>query len=628
MNTYQQFIFYRTYSRWNEKERRRETWEETVGRYIDYMASRLGDKLEKEEYTELKDAIIALEVMPSMRLLWSAGEAVEKSNAAAYNCSYIAPQKWQDFGEILYLLTCGCGVGFSCEQHIVDALPVIKKQTGEWKEEYSIPDSRIGWADALVYALKWTAEGYETEFDYTKIRPAGARLKTMGGRASGPGPLIGLIEFAKEKIKSRQGQKLRPIDVHDIICKIGDVVVSGGVRRSSEISLSDLKDEDMRGAKTGAFYVTEPQRSMANNSAVYATKPTQAEFMKEWLALMESGTGERGIFNRGGLEEQMPTRRWKKSHDYIDFMGTNPCGEITLRSKEFCNLTEVVARETDTKKSLLRKVRLASILGTYQSMFSDFQYLSDEWKKNCEDERLLGVSITGQYDCPVVRNANTLRALKECAVDTNREYAERFGIKPSASVTCVKPSGTVSQLVNASSGLHSRYSEYYIRRVRISSTDPLFKMLAAQGIPHNPEVGQDMATATTFVLEFPIAGPSSKNSEKISALEQLEYWKTVKMNYTEHNPSCTIYVNDDEWLRVASWVYDNWDIIGGISFLPREKHAYQLAPYESITRTQYEKLSRKMPRIDFNALTQWEEEDNTEGSRALACAGNVCEITL
>lgn len=627
MSPYQQFIFTRTYSRFRDDLGRRETWEEVVDRYMSFMRKNLQDKLHEGEYEEIKESILNQDVVPSMRLMWGAGEAVEKNNAIAYNCSFVAPTKWQDFGEILFLLTCGCGVGFSVESKFVEQLPTIGNYTGKNKETFVVPDSREGWADALVFGLSKWSIGEDAQFDFSKVRPKGARLKTMGGRASGPDPLRNLLEFAKEKILARQGYKLRTIDVHDVVCKIGDVVIAGGVRRSSEISLSDLTDKDLRDAKQGAFYNNEPQRSMANNSAVYEEKPPIVAFMKEWISLMGSGSGERGIFNRGGLSKQMPKRRVEMNKEHIDSIGTNPCGEINLRNKQFCNLSEVVARKNDTQVTLMDKIRIATILGTYQSTLTNFKYLSKEWKKNCEEERLLGVSITGQYDCKRVRNETTLEAMRDYSVKINKQYAKRFGINHSTSVTCVKPSGTVSQLVDASSGMHPRHSEYYIRRVRISSTDPLFRMMKDQGFPYKPEVGQLEETATTFVLEFPIKSPDGAiTSDDLNAIDQLEHWKMVKENYTEHNPSNTIYVKDDEWLSVGSWVWDNWDIIGGLSFLPKTNHVYELAPYESITKSEYEKLEKSTPKIDFSLLSKYEFEDNTVGSKELACSGNVCEV--
>jgi len=625
---YRQFIFFRTYSRWNDELGRRETWEEVVDRYIDFMRENLRDKLPQSDYEEIREAILNQEVVPSMRAMWGAGDPIRKNNAIAYNCSFLAPTQWKDFGEILFLLTCGCGVGFSVEHKFIEQLPEIKPQSNKKVKKHVVPDSREGWADALVDGLTTWANGEDVEFDFSKIRPKGVRLKTMGGRASGPEPLKNLLEFVKEKMLERQGHQLRSIDVHDIVCKIGDIVIAGGVRRSSEISLSDLTDKDLRDAKNGAFYLNEPQRSMANNSAVYEEKPPLVGFMREWMALMESGSGERGIFNRGGLKEQMPKRRYENMGDLIDLTGTNPCGEITLRSKEFCNLSEVVARKDDTHMSLQDKMRIATIIGTYQSMLTDFPYLSEEWKKNCEEERLLGVSITGQYDCKKVRNATTLETLRDYAIKINKQYAKKFGINPSASITCVKPSGTVSQLVDASSGMHPRYAPFYIRRVRISSTDPLYKMLKDQGVPCKPEVGQLEETANTFVFEFPVKSPKGAvTSSEVNAMDQLEHWKMVKENFTEHNPSNTIYVQEDEWLDVGAWVWSNWNIIGGLSFLPKTNHVYELAPYEEIDEETYDKMVKEMPKIDFLKLTEYEEQDNTEGAKSYACGGaGTCEI--
>jgi ribonucleoside-diphosphate reductase alpha chain len=527
----------------------------------------------------------------------------------------------------MYVSMCGCGVGFSVERQFVEKLPQVKKQTGKKLKTHVIEDSKEGWARALVLGLETWFGGKDIDFDFSQLRPMGARLKTMGGRSSGPDPLKAVLEFSKRKILSRQGRRLSPIDVHDIICKIGEVVVSGGVRRTALISLSDLDDEEMRAAKFGQFYITEPQRSMANNSAVYNEKPSTSDFLEEWLSLVKSGSGERGIFNRGGLSKQIPERRLKLSKKYLGEMGTNPCGEILLRSKEFCNLSEIVARYEDTEESLIKKAKIASILGTYQATLTNFSFLSSEWKNNCEEERLLGVSITGQWDCPAVRNPLTLRKLKETAVEVNKIYAKKFGIKPSASVTCVKPSGTVSQLVDSSSGLHPRHSKYYIRRIRISATDSLFKMLKDQKVRFYPEVGQSYENATTYVLEFPVKAPdNSVFRNDLSAIEQLEYWKMVKENYTEHNPSVTISVGNDEWIDVAGWLYKNWDILGGLSFLPREDFVYQLAPYEEISEEKFNKIISEFPYIDFSNILLYEKEDETQGAKELACVSGTCEI--
>ncbi len=637
-NSLAEFVYYRTYARWIETERRRETWIETVDRYISFMKENLGDKLKPTEYNELREAILKQEVMPSMRLLQFSGPAARKTNVCAYNCSYIAPQNFQDVAEIMYISMCGTGVGWSVESQNVQRFQQIEVQTGKKIKRHTIADSKEGWADALALGMHTWAEGADVDFDFSFLRPAGARLKTMGGKSSGPEPLQRLLEFTRRKILNRQGKRLRNIDLHDIICMVGDCVVSGGVRRSAMISLSDLDDQDIRDAKKGQFYLTEPQRSLANNSAVYTHKPTSEEFLEEWVALTKSGSGERGIFNRESLSHTLPTRRLevlKKQGGYfningesiIGLIGTNPCGEIILQSKQFCNLSEVVVRTNDTQATLTKKIRLAALIGTYQSTLTDFPYLSKDWQKNCEAERLLGVSITGQWDSPTIRNDKILDILKNEAIKANTKYATRFNIKNSTCVTCVKPSGTVSQLVDCASGMHPRHAPFYIRRIRISATDALFKMLRDQGVPYQPEVGQTEATATTYVFSFPVKSPSgSIYKNNLSALDLLEYWKIVKLHYTEHNPSVTISVGENEWIAVANWVYENWDIIGGLSFLPRSNHVYQLAPYEEINEQQYEEMKKKFIGIDFAKIVTYEAEDETEMKRELACTGGSCEL--
>jgi ribonucleoside-triphosphate reductase len=622
-----EFVYYRTYSRWIDEEGRRETWIETVDRYMDFMRENLGERLSEAEYAELRQAILTQEVMPSMRLLWSAGKAARNNNAAAYNCSFIAPTQLDDFAEIMFLLMCGVGVGFSVESQNVQLLPIIRRQTGEMLPTYVVEDSKEGWGDALKLGLKTWYEGRDIRFDFSRVRPAGARLHTMGGRSSGPGPLKALLEFARGKILANQGKRLSNLDVHDIICKIGEVVEMGGVRRSALISLSDFDDDDLRTAKSGHFYINNPQRAMANNSAVYEARPRAVDFLEEWLALAKSGSGERGLFNRGGLPKQLPARRWAGFEPYWPKSGTNPCGEIILRSKQFCNLTEVVARAGDDEAALARKIRLAAILGTYQATLTHFPYISDEWRKNCEEERLLGVSITGMWDCATVRDPAVLSRLREIAVATNAEYAARFGINAATAVTCVKPSGTVSQLVDSASGMHPRYAHYYLRRIRISATDPLFTMLKEQKFPYHPEVGQLEASATSFVLEFPVKAPDGCITRNdLDALQQLEFWKTVKLHYTEHNPSVTISVGADEWIATADWLYRNWDLLGGLSFLPRTDTVYELAPYEEITAEEYERRMAALPRIDFSHIVVYEKEDTTKGAKEFACVSGQCEI--
>ena len=621
-NALGEFVYYRTYARWIERERRRERWPETVDRYVDFMRENLGNKLTEEEYREVHEAIVHQEVMPSMRLMQFSGKAVRKTNVCAYNCSFIAPQCLDDFAEIMYILMCGSGVGFSVEQTHVCRLPTIRHQAGFTYPTHTVDDSREGWCDALKHGLRVWFEGSDVDFDFSQLRPAGARLKTMGGKSSGPEPLRHLLIFIRTKILSKQDMQLSTIDVHDIICMIGRIVVAGGVRRSALISLSDLHDQDLRDAKKGVFWEHTPQRFLANNSAVYDHKPTVEEFMEEWLALIKSGTGERGIFNRAGLKKSLPARRV-----YCDYLGTNPCGEIILRSKQFCNLSEVIARAEDTPETLLRKIRLATILGTYQSTLTCFAYLSEEWKKNCEEERLLGVSITGQWDCAAVRDPHTLELLRSEAEKTNRQYAERFGINPSAAITCVKPSGTVSKTFDTASGMHPRHARYYIQRIRISATDALFKMLKEQGVPYHPETGQTEETADTFVLEFPVKAPEGAIVRNdLNAIDQLEYWKTVKEHYTEHNPSVTVTIDEHEWLDVVHWLYRHWDIIGGLSFLPKTKHVYQLAPYEEIDEATYHRLNQKIIGVDFSYIMTYESQDETDVKLEAACCSGACDL--
>ncbi len=633
-----EFVYLRTYARWIKSEGRRETWIETVDRYIDFMKENLGDKLTTQEYSDIREAILRQEIMPSMRLMQFAGGPAKRCNTCAYNCSFIAPSKIEDFAEIMYLSMQGCGVGFSVESQNIEQLPQIAKQhriSGEIPT-HIVTDSKEGWCDALTMGLKTWYAGKDIKFDYSLIRPAGSRLETMGGKASGPDPLKDLLNFARATIIKRRGKRLRSIDAHDIICKIGECVVSGGVRRTAMISLSDLDDIELRDAKKGQFYITDPHRSISNNSAVYESTPSNTELMEEWMALMKSGSGERGIFNRGSLNKTLPERRkayFKKKGILKDgkvtgSIGSNPCGEIILQSKQFCNLTEVIARDGDTKEKLLEKIRLATILGTYQASLTNFSYISKEWSDNCQEERLLGVSVTGQWDCEEARKPETLKSLREETIKVNEEYSKRFGINPATAITSVKPSGTVSQTFNTSSGIHPRHSKYYIRRVRISATDSLFKMLKEQGFPCQPEVGQTEDNANTYVLSFPVAAPGNIFKNDITALDQLEYWKNVKLNYTEHNPSATISIGEDEWIPVLNWVQKNWDIIGGLSFLPRFDHVYRLAPYEEIDQATYEEMVAKIPEINYAKLVMYELQDETEQKKELACAGGACEVDI
>lgn len=622
-----ELVYYRTYSRWKDEEGRRETWVETVDRYMDFMRENMGDKLKESEYKEVRQAILSHEAVPSMRLLQFAGPAARRNHASAYNCSFTAPRSFQDFAEIMFLSMSGTGVGYSVESENIQALPQIKYQTGK-RIGFRVDDSREGWADSLAFGMEQWYNGVDVVFDYSLLRPAGARLKTTGGKSSGPQPLIDIHNFFRTKILSRQGSHISNLDAHDMICKIGEGVVSGGVRRTALISLFELSNTDIRDAKNGQFWVSEPQRSLANNSAIYMTRPDSSTFLENWTQLVKAGTGEPGIFNRGNLRHNLPERRKKISEEWFSRFGTNPCGEIILRPKQFCNLSEVIARHEDTLETLKRKIRVATILGTYQSTFTNFTYLSKEWKDNCEEERLLGVSISGLWDSPEVRKPATLRALREEAEKVNKLYAKRFGINPSTAITCVKPSGNTSQTVDCSSGIHARHAPYYIRRIRISTTDALFQMLKDQGVPHHPEVGQTYETATTMVLDFPVKSPEgSKFKDDLSAIDQLEFWKNVKENFTEHNPSATISIGADEWIEAGNWVYKNWDKIGGLSFLPRSEHVYKLAPYEECTKEQYEQLMEKYRNLDYSRIVLYEKDNSQiDLKKELACASGVCEI--
>lgn len=623
---YQEFIFYQFYSRWSDELGRRETWIEAIDRFMDFMRENLGTKLTDAEYDEVRTAILKQDVCPSMRLLWSAGKAARKSNVCAYNCAYIAPTTWRDLSEIMYVSMCGAGCGFSVEPDNVGKFPQIQKQTGEKVPKIVVEDSKVGWCKAFVQACDTWANGKDVEIDYSLIRPAGAKLATMGGRASGPAPLQELMQFTRRKILARQGRRLTTLDLHDIICQIGLIVVAGGVRRSALISLSALDDVEMRDSKKGAFWQTEGQRSMANNSAVYEIKPTAEEFLQEWTALVTSHAGERGIFNRGDLEKQVPKRRWDRIKNSKQ-VGVNPCGEIYLQSKQFCNLTSIVVRPKDDMANLKRKMRVATILGTYQATLTNFEYLSKEWKDNCENEQLLGVSITGYYDNKLVREDKNLDELRNEAINTNKKYAKRFGKNASTAITCVKPHGNSGQLLGVGSGMHPWYARHYIRRVRISVTDPLLQLAKDQGVPVHPEVGYSTSNASTMVLEFPCKAPEGALVNKdVSGLEMLQEWKRLKEHFTEHNPSVTIYVGENEWMSVANFIYENWEIVGGLSFLPRDNHVYQLAPYEEITKEEYERRVKTLGDLDFSKLVLYEKQDNTVGAKELACAGGVCEI--
>lgn len=651
-----EFVYFRSYSRWLEESIRRENWPETVDRYISFINKHLGDKIPTKVLRKIREQVLEFGVMPSMRFLWSAGAPAEQDNTTIYNCSFAAVTHPDVFAEALYILMCGTGYGFSVENKYVEQMPAVPEDIMPTDRVYVIEDSRAGWADSVKELVNALYAGQDFTFDYNKIRPAGARLKTMGGRSSGPGPLAQLHYFIKDVFYKARGRKLTSLECHDILNEIAQIVVVGGVRRSSEISLSDLDDTLMRDAKSGNFPV---RRYMANNSAVYYSKPDIVTFMKEWTSLIASGSGERGIFNLEAARKMAPKRR---SADRIS--GTNPCAEIQLRSEEFCNLSEVVVREEDDVDTMLEKVETAVWMGIIQACFTHFPYLNERWKENCDEERLLGVSITGQYDAPHLVTDTLVNAYKKRAIKVAKKASEIMGIPMPAAITCVKPSGTVSQLVDSASGLHPRFAKHYIRRYRISANDPLFRLVRDQGLPVSPENGQrkqDYVKAVklydsienkseamreaksicpifdnqgwspdkvnTWVISFPVAAPKNAITvEDVSAIDQLEWYKKIQKNWCEHNASITVYVRPDEWLSVGHWVYQNWDIVNGISFLPYDGHVYEQAPYEKITKEEFEKMSKNFPKIDYTQLSKYETEDNTEGAKSLACQSGACDL--
>ena len=624
---YQAFIHTSRYARWIEEEGRRESWQETVERYMNnVVAPRLTDENGWKPYEEIQQAILGLEIMPSMRAMMTAGPALDRDNTAGYNCSYLPVDDPKSFDEAMFILLCGTGVGFSVERQFVSKLPEVP-QLFESGTTVEVKDSKEGWAKALRQVIALLYSGEIPKWDISKVRPAGARLKTFGGRASGPAPLVDLFNFVVAKFKEAQNRKLSSIECHDIMCKIGEVVVVGGVRRSAMISLSNLSDDRMRHAKSGQWWENEPQRALANNSTSYTEKPDAISFMREWMALVESGSGERGIFNRQASKKQA-AKNGRRDADQ-DF-GTNPCSEIILRPYQFCNLTEVVVRATDTIEDLERKVKLATILGTVQSTYTNFPYLRKKWKDNTEEERLLGVSLTGIMDNPLLTLKNkglekTLEHLRNVAVTTNSEWAERLGIPVSAAITCVKPSGTVSQLVDSASGIHARHSKYYIRTVRGDNKDPLTQFMKDQGIPAEPCV---MKPDQTTVFSFPMKAPKNAVvTADLSAIDQLEMWLAYQRNWCEHKPSVTINVKKDEWFEVGAFVYKHFDEMSGVSFLPYNEHTYQQAPYQEVGKSDCEQLLRLMPtRIDWSKLSEYEQEDNTVSMQTLACSGDSCEI--
>lgn len=649
MNDYQKFIALSRYARWLPEENRRETWEETVDRYMSEVCARhlKGDGINTDvlgEFVEIREAIINLEVMPSMRAMMTAGPALDRDNTCSYNCSYLPVDDTKAFDEAMFILLCGTGVGFSVERQYISKLPEVPDQLFESDTTIVVKDSKEGWAKSYRQLLSLLWAGEIPKWDVSRVRPAGAKLKTFGGKASGPGPLEDLFRFTISKFKGATGRKLSSIECHDIMCKIGEVVVVGGVRRSAMISLSNLSDDRMRHAKSGQWWEGNSQRALANNSTCYTEKPDAETFMREWLALVESKSGERGIFNRVASKKQAD-KSGRRASD-IDF-GTNPCSEIILRPYQFCNLTEVVVRFGDSLEDLERKVRLATILGTIQSTYTNFPYLRKKWKDNTEEERLLGVSLTGIMDNPILnRHANwlfltgvedidgkevtytlkeALEYLRMVAVDTNAEWAERLGIPQSTAITCVKPSGTVSQLVDSASGIHPRYSHYYIRTVRGDNKDPLTQFMKDTSIPNKPCV---MKPDTTTVFYFPQKSPDGAVvTSDLSAIEHLETWLIYQRHWCEHKPSVTIMVKPDEWLEVGAFVYKHFDEMSGVSFLPYSEHTYQQAPYQEISKDYYDELLESMPKeIDWSKLSEYETEDQTTGMQTFACSGDTCEI--
>ena len=623
---YQTFIAVSRYSRWLDTERRRENWGETVGRYMENVVKPLISP-DDPVYAEIEQALLNLETMCSMRGLMTAGEALQRDNTCLYNCAYTPVEKVTDFDKAMFILLCGTGVGFSVERQYVSKLPTVPETLNKTDEVYKVQDSKEGWAKALRKLMTTLYAGEIVTFDFSSVRPAGARLKTFGGRASGPAPLMDLFSFIRNIFANARGRKLTSIEVHDVMCKIGEVVVVGGVRRSAMISLSNLSDDRMRHAKSGNWWENNSQRALSNNSVAYTDKPDMETFMREWLALVESKSGERGIFSRpASITKVKENGRRDPEWDF----GTNPCSEIILRPRQFCNLTEVVVRATDSLEDLERKVRVATILGTIQSTYTHFPYLGAEWERNTKEERLLGVSLTGIMDNPLLTTKNkglekTLEHLRCVAVTTNTEWACRLGIPASAAITCVKPSGTVSQLVDSASGIHARHSQFYIRTVRGDNKDPLTQFLKDQGVPAEPCV---MKPDTTTVFSFPQKSPDKAVTRNdMTAIEQLEMWLIYQRHWCEHKPSVTVTVRDEEWLEVGAWVYKHFNEVSGVSFLPHSDHTYQQAPYQDCTKGEYDEALSKVPKtIDWSLLSEYETDDQTKGSSTFACSGGTCEI--
>lgn len=628
---YEQFIYKSRYARWKEDENRREDWPETVARYFDFLASVLAEKhsykIPEQDRKELEEAVLNQEIMPSMRALMTSGTALARDNTCGYNCSYLPIDDPKSFDEAMFILLCGTGVGFSVERQFVSKLPSIPDKLFESDTTVVVKDSKEGWAKALRQVIALLYSGEIPKYNVSLVRPAGARLKTFGGRASGPGPLEDLFRFVITKFKGATGRKLNSLECHDILCKIGQVVVVGGVRRSAMISLSNLSDDRMRVAKSGQWWENNGQRALANNSVAYSEKPDVGTFLKEWTALYESKSGERGIFSRPASQRKA-AENGRRDPNYE--FGTNPCSEIILRPYQFCNLTEVVVRSTDDVKSLERKVRLAAILGTFQSTLTNFPYLRKIWQTNTEEERLLGVSLTGIMDNGILANNSEalpaiLSSLRLAAVEANKERADALGIPVSAAITCVKPSGTVSQLVDSASGIHSRHSSYYLRTVRIDNKDPIRQFLVEAGVPAEPDVtAPDDITVFSFPKKAPVGAVTRDDR---TAIDELELWLTYQRYWCEHKPSVTINVREDEWPRVGAWVYDHFDEISGVSFLPHSDHVYRQAPYQDLTKDQYEEWEAKMPKkILWSDLAFYETEDGTIGSQTFACGPDGCEV--
>lgn len=625
MDKYQQFIHKSRYARWIKEEGRRETWEETVQRYVDFWTER--GQIDSKVAKKLYNAIYNLEVMPSMRCLMTAGVALDKDNVAGFNCSYLAIDSPRSFDELMYVLMCGTGVGFSVERNFITKLPVVAESFHKTDTTIVVGDSKVGWASAFRELIAMLYAGKIPNWDMSKVRPAGARLETFGGRASGAQPLEDLFHFCVDVFRKAEGRKLTSLECHDVVCKVADIVVVGGVRRSALISLSNLSDGRMAKAKSGAWWELNGHRRLANNSVAYTEKPDFEAFLNEMQTLYESKSGERGLFSRVAAQK-IAARNGRRDPNY-DF-GTNPCSEIILRSNQFCNLSEIVVREDDTEETLKAKAEVAAIIGTLQATLTDFRYLRNIWKKNTEEEALLGVSMTGIMDNKLLSTPNSphcevvLENVRNVAIETNKKWAKKLGINQSTAVTAVKPSGTVSQLVDSASGIHPRFSKHYIRRVRSDKKDPLAVFMSAAGFP----VEDDVMSDSSSVFSFPVKAPeTSVTVSDVGAMHQLELWKMYQNHWCEHKPSITVYYTDSEFLQVAQWIWDNFDLCSGISLLPVSEHTYQQAPYEDITPEQYEEVLASMPKdINWSDLQYFEQEDNTTGSQELACTGGACEI--